>query len=112
MINWLTSYTTPSACFIPPRQVGLKEKSGPHFISIPFFIEYEKDGVLNKTVSFDTSSSVESVGDIVDFASILEVMFVLNRYPRIEENELFCIRCVVINREKEEIVIIGHIFYK
>jgi hypothetical protein len=75
-------------------------------------VSYEKDGITQETVSFDPVLSGKSVGDIVDFASILEAMFALNRYPRLNDDELFCIRCVVINRDKEELVVVGHIFQK
>jgi hypothetical protein len=106
-------FITPSASFLPPRQVGLQEVSGPHFISIPFKVSYKTDdGAVETAVSFDNIPTDKSIGDIVDFASILESMFALGRYPRLEQNQIFCLRCVVINYEKEELVVVGHVFSK
>jgi hypothetical protein len=108
-----TTYITPSASFLPPRQVGLVEVSGPHFISVPFKVKYTRDdGVVSQSVSFDKVGTGGSVGDIVDFASILESMFAMGTYPKLEEDQLFCLRCVVINYEKEELVVVGHVFRK
>jgi hypothetical protein len=106
-------YITPSASFLPPRQENLVEKSGPHYLTIPFRTTYkDPSGKECEAVSFDPIQGDKSIGDIVDFASILESMFALGRYPRLEDNQLFCMRCVVINYEKEELVIVGHIFEK
>lgn len=108
-----TVFITPSASFLPPRQVGLYEISGPHFISIPFKVSYKKDdGSIETAISFDTVPTDKSIGDIVDFASILESMFALGRYPSLEQDQMFCLRCVVINYEKQELVVVGHVFGK
>ena len=90
----------PSTVLLPPNRSKWRYISGPHAIDVGYF-EGESAPVL-----YDLA---EDIHTFVDVGWITKKLFEEGKYPKLEEDQVFSIRSIIIDRNKNILTVIGSV---
>lgn len=100
-MNEVDFYGVPSTILLPASREGWKYVSGPHVLDVGFH-SLHGAGLVGYGLA-------EDVHVMVDMGNITKALYESGLYPYLMDNQVFSIRNILIDNDKETVSVVGHI---